>query len=116
MWLYDPVFGDSDDEHMHLNDALGEDMDDVEGDCPYEAGTIYHLKYFCYLLYFFICIYLVYLLYFYAAWLDKCDSKMLYKWRMQSQVLYVVPVTSILGRLALVPVGDTGTTPFRKHK
>ncbi len=31
---------------------------------------------------------------------------------MQSQVLYVVPITSILGRLALVPVGDTGTIPF----
>jgi hypothetical protein len=25
---------------------------------------------------------------------------------------YVVPITSILGRLALVPVGDTGTIPF----
>ena len=31
---------------------------------------------------------------------------------MQSQVLYVVPITSILERLALVPVGDTGTIPF----
>jgi len=28
------------------------------------------------------------------------------------QVLYVVPITSILGRLALIPVGDTGTIPF----
>ena len=35
---------------------------------------------------------------------------------MQSQVLYVVPITSILGRLALVPVGDTGTIPFTMHK
>jgi hypothetical protein len=26
--------------------------------------------------------------------------------------LYVVPITSILGRLALIPVGDTGTIPF----
>ena len=32
-----------------------------------------------------------------AAWLDKCDSKIIYERRMQSQVLYVVPITSILG-------------------
>ena len=31
---------------------------------------------------------------------------------MQSLVLYVVPISSILGRLALVPVDDTGTNPF----
>jgi hypothetical protein len=47
-----------------------------------------------------------------AAWLDKCDSKIIYQRRTQSQVLYVVPITSILGRLALMPVGDTGTIPF----
>ncbi len=51
-----------------------------------------------------------------AAWLDKCDSKIIFERRMQSQVLYVVPVTSILGRLALVPVGDTGTIPFTMRK
>ncbi len=44
-----------------------------------------------------------------AVWLDKCDSKMIYKRSMQSQALYVVPITSILGRLALVPVGYNGT-------
>jgi hypothetical protein len=47
-----------------------------------------------------------------AAWLDKCDSTIIYERRLQSQVLYVVPITSILGRLALVPVGETGTIPF----
>ena len=49
-----------------------------------------------------------------AAWLDKCYSKIIYERSMQSQVLYVMPFTSILGRLALVPqaVGDTGTIPF----
>ena len=47
-----------------------------------------------------------------AAWLDKCDSKIIYERRKQSQVMYVVPITSILGRLALVPVGETGTIPF----
>ena len=47
-----------------------------------------------------------------AVWLDKCDSKIIYERRMQSQVLYVVPITSILGRLAVMPFGDTGTIPF----
>ncbi len=47
-----------------------------------------------------------------AAWLDKCDSKINYERRTQSQVLYVVPITSIVARLALMPVGDTGTIPF----
>ena len=31
---------------------------------------------------------------------------------MQSQVLYVVPITSVLGRLPVVPVGTTGTMPY----
>ena len=51
-----------------------------------------------------------------AAWLDQCDSKIVYKRSMQSQVLYVVPITLILGRLALVPVGDTGTILFSMRK
>ncbi len=50
-----------------------------------------------------------------AAWLDKCDSKIIFEHRMQSQVLYVVPFTSILG-LALVPVEETGTIPFTMRK
>ena len=50
-----------------------------------------------------------------ADWLDKCNSKIIYEQRMQSLVLYVVPISSILGRLALVPVGDTGTIPFSMH-
>jgi hypothetical protein len=33
-------FGDSYDEDMHLNDALGENMDAVGGDCPNEAGAL----------------------------------------------------------------------------
>jgi hypothetical protein len=36
--------------------------------------------------------------------------------RMQLKILYVVPITSILGRLALFPVGDTGTIPFTMRK
>ncbi len=40
----------------------------------------------------------------------------MYKRSEQSQVLYVIPVSSILGRLPLVPLGDTGTIPFEMQK
>ena len=46
------------------------------------------------------------------AWVDKCQSTIVYERREQAQVLYVIPVSSILGRLPLVPVGATGTIPF----
>ncbi len=47
-----------------------------------------------------------------SAWLDQCQSALVYERREQAQVLYVIPVSSILGRLPLVPVGATGTKPF----
>jgi hypothetical protein len=37
--MSDPAFGNSYDEDMHLNDALGQDIDEVGGDCSDEAGT-----------------------------------------------------------------------------
>ena len=46
-------------------------------------------------------------------WVDQCQSAMIYERREQAQVLYVIPVSSILGRLPLVPVGATGTRPFQ---
>jgi hypothetical protein len=66
------------------------------------------VTYFVYITYNTYCTYFVLS----ADWLDKCDSKIIYERRMQSLVLYVVPISSILGRLALVSVGDTGTIPF----
>ena len=51
-----------------------------------------------------------------AAWLIQFDAKIVYKRSMLCQVLYVVPITLILGRLALVPVGDTGTILFSMRK
>jgi hypothetical protein len=38
---------------------------------------------------------------------------MVYERRESAQVLYVLPVSSSLGRLPFVPVGDTGTIPFQ---
>ncbi len=37
---------------------------------------------------------------------------MIYEHSMHSQVLYVVSITSILGILAFVPIGDNGTILF----
>ena len=47
-----------------------------------------------------------------TVWVDECQSTIVYERREQSQVLYVIPVSSILGRLPLVPLGETGTIPF----
>ena len=38
---------------------------------------------------------------------------MIYERKPSSLVLYVLPITHILGMLPLVPVGDTGTFPHR---
>lgn len=46
-----------------------------------------------------------------AGWLGKVDSKMIYERKPSNQVLYVLPITHILGKLPLVPIGDTGTIP-----
>ena len=51
-----------------------------------------------------------------AGWLAQCESTIIYERRLQSQVMYVIPITSILGRLALVPVGETGTIPYSMRK
>jgi hypothetical protein len=51
-----------------------------------------------------------------SAWLAQCQSTIIYQRREQAQVLYVIPVSSILGRLPLVPVGATGTIPFAMRR
>ena len=42
----------------------------------------------------------------------KCRSKLIYKTLPGKEVVYVLPITSILGRLPVVRAGDTGTIPF----
>ncbi len=51
-----------------------------------------------------------------AGWLAQWESTIIYERRLQSQVLYVIPITSVLGRLALVPVGKTGTILYSMRK
>ena len=52
----------------------------------------------------------------FTDWVDKCQSAIVYERRQQSQVLYVIPVSSILGRLPLFPVGQTRTIPFEMRR
>ena len=60
----------------------------------------------------FICI-LSHILHILSGWLARANSTMIYERKSNKQVLYVLPITSILGKLPgpLVPVGDTGTIP-----
>ena len=51
-----------------------------------------------------------------AGWLPQCESTIIYERRLRSQVLYVILITSILGRLALVPMGETGTILYSMCK
>ncbi len=47
-----------------------------------------------------------------AEWMEATNSAMIYEREGgDREVLYVIPVESILGKLPVVPVGDTGTIP-----
>jgi hypothetical protein len=50
-----------------------------------------------------------------AGWLKLIGSQILYELDHRKPVLYVVPVDHVLGKLPLVPVGDTGTIPHHPH-
>jgi hypothetical protein len=50
---------------------------------------------------------------FVVGWLEFVGSRMVYELDYKKPVLYVVPMQSILGKLPVVPVGDTGTIPHR---
>jgi hypothetical protein len=43
---------------------------------------------------------------------ESVGSRVLYELDYRKPVLYVFPIQSILGKLAVVPVGDTGTIPY----
>ena len=47
------------------------------------------------------------------SWITKCGSKLIYKLLPEKQIVYVLPITSVLGRLPVVWAGDTGTIPFK---
>ena len=43
---------------------------------------------------------------------NKCGSKLIYETSPGKEVVYVLPITSVLGRLPVVRAGDSGTIPF----
>ena len=51
------------------------------------------------------------LIYFYLVSLDSIGSRIIYELDHRNLILYVIPIQSILGKLPVVPVGDTGTIP-----
>ncbi len=48
-----------------------------------------------------------------SGWLESVDSRrrVLYELDYKKPILYFIPIESILGKLPVVPVGDTGTIP-----
>ncbi len=48
---------------------------------------------------------------FLVGWLESVGSRVVYELDYKKPILYVIPIQSILGKLPLVPVGDTGTIP-----
>jgi hypothetical protein len=50
---------------------------------------------------------------FVVEWLESVGSRVVYELDYKKPILYVVPIQSILGKLPVVPVGDTGTILHR---
>ena len=46
-----------------------------------------------------------------AVWLESVGSRIVYQLDHRKHVLNVIPIQSILGKLPVVPVGDTGISP-----
>jgi hypothetical protein len=53
----------------------------------------------------------------YSDWLGSIGSRLVYELDHPNPILYVIPIQSVLGKLPVVPVGDTGTIPhhLRHH-
>ncbi len=48
-----------------------------------------------------------------SGWLESVGSRVLYELDYKKLILYVIPIESILGKLPVVPVGNTRTIPHR---
>ena len=58
-----------------------------------------------------IVYYADYCLFRFIGWLKSVGSRVVYELDYKKPILYVIPIQSILGKLPVVPVGDTGTIP-----
>jgi hypothetical protein len=45
----------------------------------------------------------------FSGWLESVGSRVPYELDYKKPILYAIPIESILGKLPVVPVGDTGT-------
>ncbi len=48
----------------------------------------------------------------FIGWLESVGSRVIYELDYKKPILYVIPIQSILGKLPVVPVGNTGTIPY----
>ena len=93
---------------------------------PDNGSYDYYTYYICYALYYYYDYYARYHYYFYyvcycnyahycwscfIGWLESVGSRVIYELDYKKPILYVIPIQSILGKLPVVPVGDTGTIP-----
>ena len=44
---------------------------------------------------------------FLVGWLESVGSRVVYELDYKKPVLYIIPIQSVLGKLPVVPVGDT---------
>ena len=79
------------------------------------SGHILHILYICYICYK-LGIRVLILFQCCTAWLNACQSAIVYERSESAQVLYVILVSSVLGRLPLVQVGNTGTIPYEMRR
>ena len=47
------------------------------------------------------------------SWITKCGSRLICELLPEKEILYVIPISSILGKLPTVRAGDTGTIPYQ---
>ncbi len=52
-----------------------------------------------------------YINYNFTGWLSPSSGRVVYELDRRKPVLFVIPIENILGKLPVVPVGDTGTFP-----
>jgi hypothetical protein len=88
-------------------------MEEYKG--PRLPGHILHILYILYTVHILHILFVI-LLDSCTSWLDACQSTIIYERRESAQVLYVIPVSSTLGWLPLVPVGNTGTIPYEVRR
>ncbi len=76
---------------------------------PRRPGHILHIMYIVHIIH----ILFIILINCCTAWLDACQSTIEYEHSESAQVLYVILVSFIWGRLHLVPVSNTGTIQYK---